>query len=951
MPNVDLVGRTAELNGLRHLVADVANGRGRSVWIEGEPGIGKSALLSVVVGLAQEAGCQVFRSQAYEAGEVFPLRPMLDALRVDVRASDPDRKHIAGLLWGRGSTAAVTPNDAVAAAAESLVVLVERTCLRQPMILALDDAQVADEVSLAVWGRLHRMVHQLPLLLVAAARLLPARDALQSLRRSMVEPDAVVLQVPALSQTEGVELLRRLVGSMPGESLRRQVARAGGNPLYLRELADALTREGRLVTRDGIVDLIHPDDPAVPASVAAAVSARLGFLSQPATQALRLASLLSPDFGVDNLAVVANSTATELLDVVEEALTAGVLEASGMRLRFRHPLIRQVLYEAMPAAVRVALHEQAGAALASAGAGVEVVAEQVVAEQVLAAPRAADTWVVDWLAGAAPALIDRAPRVAVALLQRVRETMNASDPRRAEFDVNLAAALFLLGRYDEVERLGRPVLAATSDPELVGRLAWTLGYALRRQHRADDAIEVVTEALARPTLTRVWRARLQALEALSVNPSGRCDQAMAMATRAEAAGREADDRLAVAYALQTQALVTSRHHKNVTGGLQIIDRALAVLADSLDTAEIELLLLSTRAACLENLGRPADADRAFARCLAVAQRAGAPTRLAMLRVQGADFHFLRGRWADAVAELEAVSDIAPLGTDAVWRRGLLTLIAIHTDDRATANELLRGIEDLSFAGDQMNYYGQYLRIGHALAAERNGNPAHALTLLRQVFDPEATGDFPELYPGSHLWLPDLVRLALAGGDRVTADAATEVCRAAADHEPLPQTEAAVRHCESLTAGDPGPAMEAAEMLHGLHYPLYRSQALESAAVLYAQHGTTARARAAYADAERIYSDLDARWDLTRAHARLRPYGIRRGARGPRRRPSTGWEALTATELKIANLVAAGQSNSDIANEMFLSRRTVQTHVSHILTKLEAQSRIEIARRALVHQDT
>ena len=84
----------------------------------------------------------------------------------------------------------------------------------------------------------------------------------------------------------------------------------------------------------------------------------------------------------------------------------------------------------------------------------------------------------------------------------------------------------------------------------------------------------------------------------------------------------------------------------------------------------------------------------------------------------------------------------------------------------------------------------------------------------------------------------------------------------------------------------------------------------------------------------------------RADARLRPLGIRRGVRGARRRPSTGWEALTAAEVKIAELVGAGQSNPDIAAALYLSRSTVQTHVSHILAKLGAHSRMEIARQLL-----
>jgi DNA-binding NarL/FixJ family response regulator len=106
----------------------------------------------------------------------------------------------------------------------------------------------------------------------------------------------------------------------------------------------------------------------------------------------------------------------------------------------------------------------------------------------------------------------------------------------------------------------------------------------------------------------------------------------------------------------------------------------------------------------------------------------------------------------------------------------------------------------------------------------------------------------------------------------------------------------------------------------------------------------------YSDAEQIYTDLGAVWNLRRADSRLRPYGIRRGVRDSRRRPATGWESLTPTEVRVARLVAAGQSNPSIADELFLSRRTVQTHVSHILTKLGAHSRVEIVRKVLGHSD-
>ena len=114
-------------------------------------------------------------------------------------------------------------------------------------------------------------------------------------------------------------------------------------------------------------------------------------------------------------------------------------------------------------------------------------------------------------------------------------------------------------------------------------------------------------------------------------------------------------------------------------------------------------------------------------------------------------------------------------------------------------------------------------------------------------------------------------------------------------------------------------------------------------------GQTADARSALNEAVRLYSDAGATWDVKRADAALRAHGVRRGPRSVHRRATTGWEALTPSELGIAELVAQGRSNPDIAAELYLSRRTVQTHVSRILAKLQLRSRMEVIRAAAEHE--
>ena len=125
-------------------------------------------------------------------------------------------------------------------------------------------------------------------------------------------------------------------------------------------------------------------------------------------------------------------------------------------------------------------------------------------------------------------------------------------------------------------------------------------------------------------------------------------------------------------------------------------------------------------------------------------------------------------------------------------------------------------------------------------------------------------------------------------------------------------------------------------------------ALHEAAVRLAMRGDILAARAAFDRALTIYEDLGAVLDLRRIQARLRAYGIRSGSRAAHRRVTTGWEALTASEREVAALVAQGVSNPEIATRLFLSPRTIEKHVTHILTKLQAHSRLDIAREVTRH---
>jgi DNA-binding CsgD family transcriptional regulator len=262
----------------------------------------------------------------------------------------------------------------------------------------------------------------------------------------------------------------------------------------------------------------------------------------------------------------------------------------------------------------------------------------------------------------------------------------------------------------------------------------------------------------------------------------------------------------------------------------------------------------------------------------------------------------------------------------------------------TLAELSAAVSDVDMSAGEMRYYGAYLRIAGALNEERNRRPDQALTAMLDVLDIDATSGAYHLEEG-YLWLPDVVRLAAQLGNHALAARAADAAQREARRESLPAAQAAATHCRGLVDHDPTTLTNAVEAYNACGLRLSAGQALENTAAVLAQEGALTSARDAYLRAVEIYTDLDAGWDLLRADHRLRELGLRRGQRGPRRRPSTGWEALTPAEVRVARLIAEGRSNPDIAAELFLSRRTVQVHVSHILAKLGVHSRVNIASEA------
>jgi DNA-binding CsgD family transcriptional regulator len=196
--------------------------------------------------------------------------------------------------------------------------------------------------------------------------------------------------------------------------------------------------------------------------------------------------------------------------------------------------------------------------------------------------------------------------------------------------------------------------------------------------------------------------------------------------------------------------------------------------------------------------------------------------------------------------------------------------------------------------------------------------------------------------------PDLVRLALAAGDRRRAGGGVAVAELAGSNE-VPWLTGAALRCQGLLEADPETLLAAVDDYARASRPLALALACEDAAAALVPQGRTDAAVALLDQALGIYERLDAAHDRGRTQARLRRLGVRHGRRGARQRPQIGWDSLTPTERTVVELVAEGLTNPQIGERLYVSRRTVQTHLAHVFAKLGISSRAQLATEATRRQ--
>ena len=273
--------------------------------------------------------------------------------------------------------------------------------------------------------------------------------------------------------------------------------------------------------------------------------------------------------------------------------------------------------------------------------------------------------------------------------------------------------------------------------------------------------------------------------------------------------------------------------------------------------------------------------------------------------------------------------------------GVAAVISFHRGDTGAARRYLAAADP--YAKRLGRRLIGPLALARSLDREQDGALPEARAALTDAFDGnEEIEEIEDL-------LADAVRLAAGTGELSTAQALAGHADALAAESKIPHRLANALYCRGLLDRDAARLLVAAERYGDASRPLLRAKALEAAAGYFVEADDRGQARAAFTAAVEVYTSLGAAADVARVQATFRVHGIRRGPHAKHRRAQSGWDSLTATEIKIAAFVEEGLSNPEIAARLLLSRRTVATHVSHILKKLDVNSRIDIARESAAAQ--
>jgi DNA-binding CsgD family transcriptional regulator len=935
-----LIGRDDLLELTQQRLAEVAAGRGQFLLLAGEAGIGKSRFMAAVETRARDAGFRTAAGYVAPQDSDVPAASLLDMARSMTRAQP-----WAGLgreLLGLADATVTAPNPRrrvlVLQAVDLLVSELDR-----PTLFSFDDLQWADNLSLEILTELARATQDRPLLIVGAyrndevgpgallrewrARLLTQRTA-EEARLEPLTRDQTALLTTLILDT-GLPAPRDVVDAV--------YERTDGVPLHIEELLSAIAEDDRTNSR-------AIRDAAVPETLEDAILQRVGRLSPEAQAVARSGAVIGRCFVPQVLAGIMEVPVDALDAPLRELVDQHVLKPPGLRglFDYRHQLLRDALYRSLPEGQRRRLHARA----AEFGRGLEG-ASEIHSSLHFERANMGDQAFRSALKGARMTARLSSHHEAFELYRRAVENM-PGDLAVAEQAEVLEAYAIEAAAIEEIEtcewaaREARDRYLRAGDPiGAADQLTFVVSMARRMGRPLETRIELARSGLAEldghPASPRASRVRSEllieiayaSLEALDLDGA-----AKALAASISVA-EEAHDEGSLLWAASLDGMLDALRGHLPAG----LDRIAAVAHEA-------------RQKGFEDAGVTAYRDASTTAARVMDYR------------RAADWIGEGLRYADAVRQSHCAHVMSATSALVAWAEG-------RWDEAIARGEHALADRGCARAADMARWPLAYVALGR-------GEVEPATALLRAAEEFGETSGAPDLVLAAS-W--GLAELALLAGDHEAAIALTERALELAQRTgetgrfaPFVVTGVRARIAAGRTAEAEHWLARATEILRPIEQ--YAAPAVDHAAgLLNLSRGLTVAAReeleravAGWDARPRTWESLWARLDLAgclmhsgRHHdaAELISY-VRQAAERLGSRPlmerveelgrlnrkhdieQPAWHPLTAREFEVARLVATGLTNSQIADELSVAPRTVGAHVEHILARLGASRRAEIA---------
>ena len=919
-----LLERDRELAAIDDLLDEAADGRGRVLLVEGPAGIGKSRLLAEARGRA-EGSMRVLAARGGEMEQQFPFGVVRQLFEAEL--ADPGRRE--QLLAGAAAPALGVfeqlggEEDAGVgssfAALHGLFWLALNLAEERPLMLAIDDLHWADRPSLLFAAFLARRLDGVPILLAAALRgSEPGADP-ALMGEIAGDPGVVSVRPDPLSGQAVEALVRGRLGADPHEAFREACRDStGGNPLLLEQLLSALSAES--VQPDAAqADLVQDIGPR---AVSRTVLLRLARLPKDARSVAQSVAVLGGSASLPTVAGLAGMEEWLVADSTRALARAEILNPEPP-LRFIHPLVRDAVYHELPPGERELQHARAAQVLRKAG----VPAEQVAAQLLHTSPRG-EAWATELLTDAGRAAMHSgAPDSAAAYFQRALDEQPPSGSR-PQLLLELGVAEALVNGPAATEHL-RAAYQSLDDPVARGLAANLLGRTLLFAGSPEEAsVLAATAAAELPDELADLRHMLEALDLMTCFFRHGFPQLVERARpyRDLPVGESQGTNLLVAIAAVQWAYTDG-------DARQCGDLSVAALAGgsmlAVDDSLVAICPIVTLAL--------ADRDEAVDACDALRAHAHKHGSL----FTGAAYHawfghtlLRRGDLAEAEAMLRTadteVESWGFSGTAEVYVTALLSEILLERGDVAGARRVL---ERTPYRGDGSDRWRWWLnsKLEVLLAEHRDQEVLESADEAERHYSPlenpaasrargargRALHRLGRSDEARELLEEELRRARRWGAPGTVARSLRHLAEVDAERE-IELLEEAVAVVEESPA-----RLELAKALAALGSAIRRAR-------------EPSRSREPLGRALELAGTCGAEGLAEHARSELHASGAR-----PRRDALSGLDSLTPSERRIVELAAGGQRNRDIAQELFVTPKTVEVHLSNAYRKLGISSRREL----------